>query len=997
MKHVFRLMMCAAIAAALCSCEKKEFNEPTGDINVPEGYHIQEFSARSEATKTNRDDNGSTVWSPDDRITVFWDSGNCSADCVSGEDSGTATFRAIIPDGTTVIYAAYPEAINAEVSVATEEIEVEIGSEQPGSFSAGNIAVAKADGSTLNFFNVNAFLCFEIPGDDITKVVAESVSGAALAGKQVVSFAGENPALGAQSDPSSAITMTVSGSGRYYMSILPGVQHERGILLKYYKGEDVSGTYYLDKDITTERNKIYAFGEFEPDGNYYATPAGAGNHNGLNWENAFSASELWAAITLDSTKELTKADSTAKAAAINGATVYLAGGDYDFGEDPILFYDNEDPVTLTILGGYNASTGARDITANITNITGNDSHRCMKVSGYMNVSLDGLRFTHGKVSGDNNGGLYCSWSSLSLTMTDCIVSDNVSEGNNGAGMAVNDVGNFEATRVTFARNTGTSAAGLLNLSSKMTLTDCVIEENHATNWCGAVRIRKNTPEATFNNCVVRKNSATNDSGCVVHSEGTATFNDCEFTENTAGGNGGAYTANGNVTITFKGTSFKKNVALYGGAIYTGGSGSSTSSANVAMTLSDNCVISENSATGWCGGLHFKSKGSLTMTDCSFIDNYSAGDSGAFNGDNSAVTFKFTRVTFSGNHADGDNGGVMWISDGTYNFDTCQFLNNYSVAKGGAIYAEKGCKLNVDESIFKGNYGTKATNACRGGAICLEGKPRLRAFRDSFIGNHAGYGGAVYCIDKKVSGSNTYPNVYIDECSFDANYVSYRWGPVFASDGVTNMMFNNCSMRNNYTSSTAADDQKDLKPSWICIDDVKGTASISNCSIIGDTQYSADGVSFTPLTNNTGLIAVWGSQVNYFTNNIIVPKTAGIAAVISDESTAKADLYYTHYSNLISIGDFTNTGGNTAGLTAADIDGLAWTNDGGEFSWWQWSGTISGTAPAMGTKADIRTTRLEDGGIWVDDFKSWLGGDANKDQRRVDRGEGTWWPGAYQPQ
>ena len=991
MKHAFRLMMCAAIAAALCSCQEKELTDPVKDPAVPEGYHIEEFHALTDVTRTALDENGRTVWVSNDRIKVFWSTGDTPADCFSGEDQATAVFRAVIPDGYEVLYASYPEDVNTELTLGADEIEVEIGSEQPGSFSAGNIAVAKVDGGMLNFFNVNAFLCFDIPSNDITKVVAESVNGSALAGKQVVSFAGEAPALKDYSDPASAITMSVNGSGKYYMSILPGVQHERGILLKYYKGEEVSGTYYLDKDITTQRNKIYAFGEFEPNGNYYATPEGAGKHNGLNWENAFSATELWSAITLDSSKELTKADSTAKAAAINGATVYLAGGDYDFGEDPILFYDNSEPVTLTILGGYNASTGVRDITANITNITGNDAHRCMKISGYMNVTIDGMRFTHGKVSGDNNGGLYCSWSSLNLTMTDCEVTDNVSEGSNGAGMAVNDVGNFVATRVTFARNTGKVAPGLLNLSSKMTLTDCVFEENHATNWCGAARVRKNTPEATFNNCVFRKNSAPNDSGCLVHSEGTLTLDGCEFTENTCGGNGGALTANGNVTINIKGgTSFTKNVALYGGAIYTGGSGSSQADAKVAITISENCTFTENSATGWCGALHFKSKGSLTMTDCSFIDNYSAGDSGALNADNSAVKFIFTRVTFSGNKAKGDNGGVMWISDGTYTFDNCQFLNNSSTNYGGAIYAEKGGTLNIDNSTFKGNSCTKATNACRGGAICLEGKPTLKAFRDSFIGNCSGYGGAIYCIDK----SSKYPNVYIDECSFDANYVTYRWGPVFASDGVTNLMINNCSMRNNYTSSTGADDQKNLKPSWICIDDVKGTASISNCSIIGDTQYSADGVSFTPLTDNTGLVAVWGSQVNYFTNNIIVPKTAGIAAVISDESGSKADLYYTHYSGLTGIGTFTDTGGNTSGHTAGDIDGLAWTGD--DFSWWQWNGTISGTAPAMGTKADIRTNRLEDG-IWVDAFKSWLGGDANKDQRRVDRGEGAWWPGAYQPE
>ncbi|MBR6054346.1 MAG: hypothetical protein IKP46_03300, partial [Bacteroidales bacterium] len=87
MKHLFRFVMCAAIAGALVSCDRKELEVPaSADILVPDGCHLQEFRAISSDTRTSLDDNGSTVWSADDRITVFWDSGNCSADCVSGED-----------------------------------------------------------------------------------------------------------------------------------------------------------------------------------------------------------------------------------------------------------------------------------------------------------------------------------------------------------------------------------------------------------------------------------------------------------------------------------------------------------------------------------------------------------------------------------------------------------------------------------------------------------------------------------------------------------------------------------------------------------------------------------------------------------------------------------------------------------------------------------------------------------------------------------------------
>ena len=116
--------------------------------------------------------------------------------------------------------------------------------------------------------------------------------------------------------------MSVNGSGRYYMSILSGVQHASGLLLKYYKGDDISGAYYLDKDITTVRNKIYAFGEFEPDGNYYATLEGNGNKSGLNWDNAMDVEKLTALLTIPADEAVL----AAKVAALTGATIHIGAG-----------------------------------------------------------------------------------------------------------------------------------------------------------------------------------------------------------------------------------------------------------------------------------------------------------------------------------------------------------------------------------------------------------------------------------------------------------------------------------------------------------------------------------------------------------------------------------------------------------------------------------------------------------------------------------------------
>ena len=771
MKKIFKSILCTLGALAVFSCAVDELTAPS-PIEVPDGCHLQEFRAISSDTRTSLDDNGSTVWSADDRITVFWDSGNCSADCVSGEDSGTATFRAIIPDGTTIIYAAYPEAINAEVSVATEEIEVEIGSEQPGSFSAGNIAVAKADGDVLNFLNVNAFLCFEIPGDDITKVVAESVSGAALAGKQVVSFAGETPALGAQSDPSSSITMSVNGSGKYYMSILPGVQHESGLLLKYYKGDDVSGTYYLDKDITTVRNKIYAFGEFEPNGEYFVTVDGAGRHTGLSWADAFSNDEMKAMV-------INVGGNAAKAAAIDGATFYMAGGTYDFGDDPRLEFKETEAVTLTIKGGYNASTGARNLEANPAIFTGarDDNadpvtgHLCLKVRGNMHITLDGLHFENGLTSSDKGGALNCANETLYVTLVDCVINNNkcIVDGadKNGGGLYIEAVAGFEATRVSITNNASLHAPALyvynMPADIPVVFNDCLFEDNYASSWGGIARIRVGSPNCIFNNCTFNENSANGDSGGIVHNDGTMTFNNCTFTKNTSSGNGGAITMNGEGTLNINGGLFSQNAAKLGGAIYT-----PTNTKVNTVNISNNCVFSENYAIegGWAGGIHFKSAGTLDVADCTFSGNYSAGDSGAFNADNANATYTFTRVNFTGNHADGDAGGAMWISKGTYNFTDCTFSENYTAASGGgAVYANDTGSYSFTGCEFNGNYTSKSDKL----------------------------GGAVYL---KLSSENTTPMTFTD-CSFDGNEAATGYGGTIALDGLGTVNIKGGSIKNGF--------------------------------------------------------------------------------------------------------------------------------------------------------------------------------------------------------
>ncbi len=1276
MKKFFTLLVAAVSASALFfSCSVKEINEPV-DVVIPEGYVAVDFTASIEAVKSDIDAQGHTVWSDGDEIAVFWEDGQGTATLTSGAGTVSAVFRGVIPAGKTAQYAVYPA--DAAVGVDGSSVSVAIPVEQTGSFAAGNIAVAAVDGSNgLEFFNVNAFLSVQITSDDITKITVKSVDGTPLVGVQTVLFGGQGSELEAYSAEESFVAMTVNGAGTYYLSVMPEQIHSGGLLLQYFKGDQVSGSYMLDRSVTTHRSRGLAFGEFEPNDEYYVTVDGAGRKTGLSWADAMSKDQMFALLTPGDTPSA--ADSAARALALDGATFYMAEGTYDFGNDPRIGFKEENPVAITLKGGYNASTGERDLAGYPTIITGNrddlaepvTGHICLKLRYNMDVTLDGLHFENGLSSQDKGGALNCYGPDLNVTLVDCVISNNknIVDGadKNGAGLYLESVGSCTATRVTFSNNTSLHAPALYVYASDITLNDCTFSGNTASNWGGAVRIREGNPICVFNSCTFDGNSAANDSGCVFADVGTTTFNNCSFTGNHGGGVGGALTLQGTSTVNISGGSFKGNYAgTEGGAIRIT---SGTPTLNIENCTFGGSQDGEPNSSGRDGGAISLKVGTTTITDCNFIGNHAYYDTcerkdtdvafddvtdvgyggaidcfdkasltinggtisgsvawrgGAMNISSSAavnlngVTFTangtaeatraggaifcrrnptITNCTFGGadaadgnkakfggaiNHVkhDGKN-GLMTVNGGTFrnnvanncggaiceesaaiidrhngqgtlfqdNWVTTDDANecgggavwaetysgsdnkrvdvNYAVFKGneafsggacyvygdnskiclnyctfggensgdanyargnsgnggggtlfmrdhntyanlvectitgdhakrfggsvfantkkdfvasgctfngcysssgwgGAIVTRKGsmnqtvikggsfvnchsncggailCRMSSGKltftdynggegTLFQGNYANKAGQIYQGGAIQLEGAAtvtdgtsslRVTIWKARFVGNYAGQGGVMY------AQSAGKPDIYIDRCSFDGNYITRRWGPVIATDGLNRFQMNNCTIRNSYTTSSDAEEQTGLKPSWIALDGMPddGLVTISNTTIIGDVQYSADGSSFTPLPDGNALVAIWGNQPNYLINNIIVPNTASVDAV---KGTGSEDvkLRYNQLSNVSNVSQ-DDLGGNVTGLTASSIGGLSWTND-----CWQWNGTIGGNAPAMTTASDVLDRLNAVNAAYV----SWIASpDDHFDYYGVNRGDGYWWPGAYQP-
>ncbi len=949
MRHLLRVFGCAICAISLFACAKE--TETPVDPTNSESVKIT-LTALSEQTKTTIDA-GVTKWADGDKIKVICEDGSVSApfEIVDGVGGTSASFAGYIPAGKTALHAVYPAASFSAVSGTT--VKVVIPASQDGVFGAGNIAVANvAADHSMAFKNVNAFISFTVPAD-VTKVVISSVDGSPLAGTLSVDCSGSAPAATTSYESTApAISAEIDGAGgTYYVSALPGQAHAKGLLFEYYKTEAAAyvqtGSYYLNKSISTVANSNIQMGEVETEGNYYVTVSGAGNQNGMSWANAMSAAKMWKKLTLAGTDAQTD---EAKIAAIDGATFHLGHGAYNLADNPTISFSDA-VVTLTFIGGYPAAGGARDLASYRADFTGNDAHACLNLRGKLNVTFDGIGFVHGSVTGDNVGSLdingTASGSDITVSMSNCLVDNNVNASYSSqadewaAGLVLDGVASFTADNVTFSNNKSHSASAVFIRNTTSVFTNCSFHDNSAWKDAGAVYANA---DVTFDSCVFEDNEAeTGDAGALYAKGGHVIIDGGSFERNTAV-NGGAMAIDwGNVTIK-GGAVFSANEAAIGGAIY------NKCDASPALRISEDCEFNGNHATDYAGAIHYKNPGILRITDCTFSGNYAEGDSGALNIDRADC--KFTRVTFTGNQAKGDAGGALWIDSGSYLFDACNFINNSSNAGtkgGGAIFADSSGNTKIMSCGFSGN------KAKRGGAISAYEITDGSLFMDAcwFEGNYINSSGSdnngttIYCLKTKKLG--------INNCSF--------------KDGTYNSGNNKCD--------------------WIYIDGGSKMTElvISNCTMIGACRKSSS----ENCTNGSELLYVLKGTSNfdfYCINNCIISTGKS-----SDDGMWTNAVTVKGFNNIYSSkgntdGSYTGSG-DTTGKTLSDFGSLTWDADEHVYPW-------DGTGFSYNKiSATTFATEMENGSS---SFKSWLEteGRLNKDQLGNNRGDGSWVPGAYQP-
>ena len=835
-KHFSFFAVLIALMWLLSSCAKENLTESSQGENIPDeeipaGFSKIQISLGSESVRTSVTDAGVVTWTNGDKIKFLYSGGSKTA-TVAVSDASSASVSAILPDSGD-IYAVYPDGAG---TLSGSTIAVDISSKPQATFAAGNYAVAKLNRSTgaASFCNVTAFLKLDVTSvTGITRIQIESPSGAFLGGSYDVTFDGYTAQTSECVDGDSILYVDVDGPGVYYVPVVPGQTHAKGLSFLYLKKEGSDYTqlasYYYETALTTEKNRIYNFGAAVPvGGHYYVSVNGSGNKSGFNAENAMTFARFKDKVTAYSDKEENNRARINQTKTLAGATFHFAVGTYEF------------PSTTPLKIGSYQSAERLDITlqgVEGTVFDGNNTGSIIQVNSQVNLTINDIAFANAHATATNAGGaLYMSNNSSTLELNRCSFSDCTQEVSNGSGAALNvRQGTVTANDCTFTRGDA-HAGGSINVNPDGLDNEPVAVFNNCTIQGStrgpAVRVTNGT--ATFNGCTIKDNVHENTSnhGNLLCQDGAIVYvYGCTF-DNNSSETGGAIQGKGSAQITIGDlgsthTVFSNNAAskYYGGAVSVEGT------ASLSVT---NVQFTGNTANSKGGAVDVRSSSECTFTNCTFDNNTSS----TIIIDNASANVTFIGGTIENNTNTTNTHGALSIAHGNVTVKGVAFENN-KAKSGGAIYVAGGSTLTVQDNgsihtTFTGNQATSWS----GGAINPKGSYTVNITNAVFTGNTAKQRGGAICDSESSTGTIT-----LTGCTFDGNSTTqsitegsseYTGGAMqLYNDGCT---INSCTFRNNTSKNTVFGGSTIYVPS----DSALESLYITNSIFDGNGTSSVDG-------------------------------------------------------------------------------------------------------------------------------------------------------------
>lgn len=499
-----------AAGLALASCAKEITETPAApEESVPEyttitltathpemteaGAAAQENGATVVvSTKTTLGETGSVSWAAGDKLKLVCEDGSDfttealeEADLKAG--GNTATFKATVPAGKALKWAVYPSDIATELT-NDGKFSVTVPQVQNGEFEHASIEAGEiGEGNSIALKNVCALLKFKV-ADANTNAAKVFIggNGAPLNGKVNISTSILKTSYTASEDipdyqPN--VEVSVNGPGTYYAAILPA--KTTGLSMQIYSADNTLLAENISSNaLDAPRKTIKDLGELRstPFANKrFVTKDGAGDKQGLSWENAWSFQTL-----------ISKLQGTA----LTDHVIFISEGDIKPSSGTIPLKDN---TRFKIYGGYptnltGVTTTDRDINKHATAFVGKDR----------NGDKDNARLF-----------VYNGTATGTETLFD--------------GVGFNDTYQWVLEKE-FDVYAGTCL--LIGASKNVYCVNCRFNNNYKVGN-GIMRIGSTgstSANATFERCVFSNNTVTGEGLIRVYSKGKLTLKDCDFTE-----------------------------------------------------------------------------------------------------------------------------------------------------------------------------------------------------------------------------------------------------------------------------------------------------------------------------------------------------------------------------------------------------------------------------------------------------------------------------------
>jgi hypothetical protein len=232
-------------------------------------------------------------------------------------------------------------------------------------------------------------------------------------------------------------------------------------------------------------------------------------------------------------------------------------------------------------------TGPGNVGSVVITVSAGGSGRIFNIQSGKTASISGLGISNGSVANTDQGGLGGGiYNSGTLTLTDCVISDNHALNSNGGGGAVYNGGTLSLVSDSLHTNSSMFEGGAIRNDGTLTITNSSVFGNNAGTTGGAIQ---NGGPLTIYNSTLSGNTSVGDGGAI-RNDGTPV----SITNSTVSGNqatgagadgGGILNAIGK-TLTITNATIAKNTAAdEGGGINNGGT----------LTIK-NSIVALNTAT-----------------------------------------------------------------------------------------------------------------------------------------------------------------------------------------------------------------------------------------------------------------------------------------------------------------------------------------------------------------------------------------------------------------